>query len=362
MKATIANRLLSAAVVLGICGVSAPAPASTTLGNICRVKGQEENTLHGLGFVVGLNGSGDGGKFMPTVRTLAKAMALLGEPLGKDGLAELKDAKNVALVTVTATVPAAGARQGDKLDCVISSIGTASSLAGGRLFLTPLLGPDRNSNRIYAFARGPISLDDSAMATTGRIHDGCQLEADFFNVFSKDGRITLVLDKNHADFRVAQEVAELINSSPLSFQSSATGLQNAAAALAKAINQVNILVTIPQQYRDDPVLFVSEVLSLPIHEPQTGARVFINERAGSIVIDGDVEIGAVVVTHKNVVVETGQEAAGPFVPIDPEQTNTPKLKALVEALSALRVPTEDVIDIIKGLNRNGKLHGKLIIE
>ena len=63
-------------------------------------------------------------------------------PTGKAGLAELKDTKNVALVLVTATIPAAGGRQGDKIDCVVSSIGSAKSLAGGRLFLTPLIGPD----------------------------------------------------------------------------------------------------------------------------------------------------------------------------------------------------------------------------
>ncbi len=354
MKTAIA-KLVAAMIVLSWYAAAQPADARTTLKSICRVKGQEENTLHGLGFVVGLKGTGDGSNFLPTIRTLAKVMSLMGEPLGQNGLAELKDTKNVALVTVTATVPAAGARQGDKLDCMVSSIGSAKSLAGGRLFLTPLLGPDRNNTRIYAFADGAISLDDNGMPTTGRIHGGCQLETDFFNVFSKDNHITLVLDKNHAGFQVAQDVADLINSQ-LAFQ-------NGGVALAKALNQVNIMVTIPKQYRNDPVLFVSQVLGLPMIQPQTEARVVINERAGSIVIGGDVEIGAVVVTHKNVVVETGGTIAGePFVPVDPEETDTPKLKALVEALNAVHVPTEDIIDIIKGLERNGKLHGKLIID
>ncbi len=354
MKTAIA-KLVATIIVLSWYAFAQPADARTTLKSICRVKGQEENTLHGLGFVVGLKGTGDGSNFLPTIRTLAKVMSLMGEPVGQNGLAELKNAKNVALVTVTATVPAAGARQGDKLDCVVSSIGSAKSLAGGRLFLTPLLGPDRNNTRIYAFADGAISLDDSGLPTTGRIHGGCQLETDFFNVFSKDNHITLVLDKNHAGFQVAQDVADLINSQ-LAFQ-------NGGVALAKALNQVNIVVTIPQQYRNDPVLFVSQVLGLPMIQTQTEARVVINERAGSIVIGGDVEIGAVVVTHKNVVVETGGTIAGePFVPVDPEETDTPKLKALVEALNAVHVPTEDIIDIIKGLERNGKLHGKLIID
>jgi len=355
MKTTRPRHVVGILLSAAFLAVAAPADARIMLKSICRVKGQQENMLHGLGFVVGLKGTGDGGNFLPTIRSLAKVMSLMGEPLGQNGLLELKDAKNVALVTIAATVPPAGARQGDKLDCAVSSIGSATSLSGGRLFLTPLLGPNPNSTRVYAFAQGAISLDDDAMPTSGRIHGGCQLAADFFNAFTEDNQITLVLDKNHADFQVAQDVAEVINSQ-LSFQ---TG----GVALAKAVNQVNVLVAIPPQYRDDPVLFVSQVLSLPMLDPQTEARVVINERAGSIVIGGDVEIGAVVVTHKNVSIATGAATgAEPFAPVDPQQTNTPKLKALVEALNAVHVPTQDIIDIIKGLERNGKLHGKLIIE
>jgi len=150
-------------------------------------------------------------------------------------------------------------------------------------------------------------------------------------------------------------VAEVVNSQ-LSFQSFGT-------SLAKALNQVSISVVIPEQYRDDPVEFVSQVLALPMLEPPTGARVVINERAGSIVIGSEVVIGAVAVTHKNVVIETGNALSGEnFVSIDPEKTNAPKLKSLVEALNAVQVPTADIVDIIKGLHRNGKLHGRLIIE
>jgi len=76
-----------------------------------------------------------------------------------------------------------------------------------------------------------------------------------------------------------------------------------------------------------------------------------------------VEIGAVIVTHKNITVETGAAgAAKQFVPLDPGQTQTPRLKALVESLNAIHVPPEDVIDIIKCLDRNGKLHAQLVIQ
>jgi flagellar P-ring protein precursor FlgI len=336
---------------------ASPAFARTTLKSICRLKGQEQNTLQGLGIVMGLKGSGDGSNFLPTLRSLEKALKVMGEPLGpgQNPLKEIKDAKNIALVMVTATIPAAGGRQGDQIDCVVSSIGSAKSLAGGRLFLTPLIGPDKNIPRIYAFAEGPLTIDDPAAPTSGRIFEGCRLEEDFFNAFVKDGKITLVLDKNHAGFQVAQDVASLINGQ--------LTIQNPSGPLARAINQINVEVVIPPAYRQDPVQFVSEVLALPILEPQTVPRVVINERSGSIVISGDVEIGPVVVTHKNIVVETGNAPGGSaFVPLDPNQPNAPKLKALVEALNALHVPAADVIDILKGLDKNGKLHAELMIE
>jgi len=343
-------------IVAGYCLGGLPANAKTPLKTICRVKGQEENTLQGLGLVVGLRGTGDGGSMLPTMRSLAQALQFLGSPMGKTGVAELKDAKNVALVLVTATVPAAGARQGDKIDCMVSSVGSAKSLAGGRLFTTLLMGPDPKNLRVYATAEGPITLDQPTQTTTGRVHGGCRLEEDFFNPFSQDGKITLVLDKHRADFQVASDIAEAINRSPLN-------LQSGAAALAKAINPANIEVQIPSAYADNPVDFISQVLALTVPEPQIPARVVINERAGSIVISGDVEIGPAVVTHKNVVVETGAPTgAARFVSLDPGQTEAPKLKALVETLNAVRVPTEDVIEIIKGLERDGKLHAQLIVE
>jgi flagellar P-ring protein precursor FlgI len=356
------RKFAAAAMVLPALFASTRAvQARTLLKNICRVKGQEENTLQGLGLVVGLKGTGDSANSLPTIRSLARAIQLMGTPVGRRGSLELKeDVKNVALVIVTATVPGAGARQGDQLDCTVSSIGGAKSLAGGELFITAMQGPQIDSQRVYAFCQGPIHLDDLKAPTTGKVFKGCRMEEDFFNPFIKDGKITLVLNKNHADFQVAQDVAELVNGQ--------LGFQTRTGELARAINQENIEILIPQQYRDKTVSFISQVLSLPMLEPQTEARVVINERAGSIVIGGDVEIGAVIITHKNMVIEAGGAAAqgGPvasrFVPIDTSPAPVPKLKALVETLNTLKVPTEDVIEIIKGLDRNGKLHGDLIIE
>ena len=178
-----------AIVAAALCGLMVePAAARTLLKNICHVKGQEENTLQGLGLVIGLKGTGDNANSLPTVRSLARAIQLMGTPTGKRGPLELKeDVKNVALVIVTATVPAAGARQGDTIDCTVSSIGGAKSLAGGQFFITALQGPQIESERVYAFAQGAIHIDDSRCRRRASVFKGCRLEEDFFNPFIKDG-------------------------------------------------------------------------------------------------------------------------------------------------------------------------------
>lgn len=344
--------LLSLMVVLVL--HATPAESATRIKDISRLKGQEENTLQGWGLVVGLSGTGDGGKFLPTIRPLAQMLQLMGNQLGDGGPLELKDANNVALVLVTATVPSAGGRQGDQLDCQVMSIGAAQSLEGGRLFMTPLTGPIAGSTQVFATTEGWVDVEDNTKPTTGVIHNGCRLEADFFNSYVKDNKITLVLEKNHANFQLASEVAELINQLPI---------HSNDGYMARALDPVNIEVLIPEGYRADPVLFVSLIQELPLLEIQGEARVVINERNGSIVIDGDVEIGPVVVTHKNVVVEaTGLTPSDRFFAVNPNQEETTKLQSLIEALGAVQVPNEDVISIIKNIDRTGRLHARLIIE
>ncbi len=337
--------LLSATLV---CAAMSPAWAGVTLREICRVKGQEENVLHGLGLVLGLNGTGDGGGYLPTMRALARTMEAMGNPLtqpdirGRGGLSELKETKNVALVWVTAVVPPTGARRGDKLNCSVSAF-AARSLRGGRLVFAALQGPNVKIPRVYALAEGLVHLDDAETPTEGKIHDGCRIEEDFFHEFSKDGKITLVLDKHHAGFSYAAEVVETINSQ---LQALVGGRQSQAESdfdlnqgLARAINGANIEVMIPDQYRDAPVQFIGELLSTSLNQLTTESRVTIHERSGTIVIDGDVEIGSVLITHKNLRIETGQNVtAGPFELLEPGEEPgtrpTARLQALLAALNA----------------------------
>lgn len=352
------NKLLVACAVLGM--LVGSVEARTRLKNICRVKGQEENTLRGIGLVVGLNGTGevnDG----PTMRAIARAMEVLGNPVAppdakQTGVDELKKVKNVALVIVTATVPGTGARRGDRVDCFVSAI-NGKSLDGGRLAFASLQGPNVQDPRVYALCQGQVTVDNPQQPMVGVIHGGCQIEADIFTPFYRDGFITLVLDQNHADFFMASEIVKLIREQ-LGYTE--TGDVNATEQMVQALDASNIRVKIPELAMRDPVAFASDLLEIRIEEPQTESRVVINPRAGTIVISGDVEIGDVIVSHKNVVVDA--TTAPTFAAIDVDQSSAPKLQTLVDQLNSLKVPTADMIEIIKGIERNGKLHGRLIIE
>jgi flagellar P-ring protein precursor FlgI len=339
--------------------LAAPAAATTRLKNICRIKGQEENVLRGMGLVVGLNGTGESNDPM-TMRAIARAMEIMGNPLAMNGqeagLDELRKMKNTALVMVTATVPATGARRGDRVDCYVSGL-NGKSLAGGRLAFAALQGPNTQDPRVYALCQGQVTIDDESQPMVGVVHGGCQMEADLFTPFVREGAITLVLDKNHANFQTAAEIAQFVYERMANYE--AADAKN-LGQMVRAIDAANIVIRIPETWQQDPVGFASDILETRIAEPEPEARVVINPRAGTIVISGEVEIGDVVVSHKNVVVEAA--AAEPFAQIDVDKSSAPKLEQLVTQLNSLKVPTADVIDIIRGIERNGKLHGRLIIE
>jgi flagellar P-ring protein precursor FlgI len=343
--------------------LASPALATTRLKNICRIKGQEENVLRGYGLVVGLNGTGEANDVM-TMQALARSMEVMGNPLTMNGQQEtyqdLRKIKNAALVMVTATVPATGARRGDKLDCFVSGI-NGKSLMGGRLAFAALQGPNTQDPRVYAPCQGPVIIDDETQPMVGIVHGGCQMEADIFTPFVRDGHITLVLDKNHANFQTADEIAKMIWERTVT-EYEDNSKSNSTESMVRAIDASNIIVRIPETAQNDPVGFTSDILEIRVTEPEPEARVVVNERAGTIVISGEVEIGDVIVSHRNITVETEFEPVEAFSQIDIDASNKPKLDQLVAQLNALKVPTSDMIEIIRGIERNGKLHGRLIIE
>ncbi|MEM6331410.1 MAG: flagellar basal body P-ring protein FlgI [Planctomycetota bacterium] len=360
--------LLGLAAALNAATFTPPAGAGgrTALRNICRVKGQEENTLNGLGLVVGLNGTGEAGDG-PTMRNLARAMELMGSPVSQSGrldaesLQELRNIKNVALVMVSATVPATGARRGDKLDCHVSAI-NGKSLEGGRLAFASLRGPNTQDGRVFALCQGSLVIDDPAQPMVARIHGGCQMQQDVFTPFVKDGYITLVLDENHADFQIADAIVHQIRDTygDQVVKGDDADYDAKLQQLVQAINASNVRVKVPEFYTAEPVAFAAELLEIDIYDAEPEARVYINSRTGSIQISGDVEIGDVVVAHRNLVVEA--TAPAKFASVDPGETNKPKLTRLITALESLRVPADDIVEIIRGINKLGKLHARLMID
>jgi flagellar P-ring protein precursor FlgI len=347
-------------LLLLACGfaiVAHPSYAEFRIGDVCRVKGQEENILQGMGIVAGLKGTGDGDS-KPTQRALAQMMELMGNrvgsgPQGQTMLDELKNAKNVALVFVTAKVPAAGAQPGDFSDCTVSAV-SAKSLEGGYLMISALKGPNPRDPLIYATAQGLLVIDNPALMQTARIPNGATIEREFSNEFVKDGKITLIIDKEYASFETCMEIEDLINT-PSDSQGS-----------AKARGQDRVEMTIPKLYQNQPEEFIRNVMQTRLTSPVTNSTVIVNKRLQAIVVGSDVQIAPVAVMHKNRVIQTGgSPPPNEFVPldiVDADGSRNVKLKALVDALNALQIPTDDVIDIIIMLKQERALSGRLIVQ
>jgi flagellar P-ring protein precursor FlgI len=338
------------------------AHAEFHIGDVCRVKGQEENILQGMGIVAGLKGTGDGDS-KPTQRALAQMMELLARvgpsPSGLK-LDELKNAKNVALVFVTAKVPPGGAQPGDFSDCTVSAV-SAKSLEGGYLMISALKGPNPRDQLVYATAQGLLVVDDVNLPQTARIPNGATIEREFRNEFVKDGKITLIIEKEYASFATSNDIAEKIN------QPSTTDFKSSQSEkTAKPVGQDRVEVIIPDLYQDNVEAFIGLVMQTRLTPPVTNNVVIVNKRLQAVIVGADVEIAPVAVMHKNRMIQTG--AAPPtseFVPLDiteSEGGRNTKLKALVDALNALQIPTDDVIDIIIMLKQKRALSGQLIVQ
>jgi len=331
--------------------------------DIARLKGSESNKVLGMGLVVGLNGTGDGGKFLPAMRPLAQMIGRFVDP--NTVAAELKDAKNVALVSVTAELPANGVREGDRVDVRVSSIGPAKSLKGGTLFMIPLMAPRPSSEMIFAFAEGPVSIEDQDNPTVGVIPQGASLTRDIMTQHVQNGQITLVINSEHASWPVARNLAQNINDE----------LTPEGPPIARAIDPKNVTVQVPMWERNDPSLFLSKlmVMSFPVSLMPIESRVVINERTGTIVMSGNVEISPVMISKRGLTITRLSPTPEPdptvptpveqrFVGIDPANQGGTKLADLIEAFNQLKVDAQDRIEIIKAIDEAGYLHAELRFE
>ncbi|WP_127715666.1 flagellar basal body P-ring protein FlgI [Halobacteriovorax sp. HLS] len=322
-------------LTLSLCSLASP----SRLKDLVTVKGVRDNPIIGYGLVIGLNGTGDGGGEI-TNRSLKRMF----EKLGLNPQNEVSS-KNVAAVIVTAKLPPF-ARQGQKLDVTISSIGDASSLAGGTLLVTPLKAGD---GEIYAIASGPMSIGGlqkgKAFATTGTIPNGATVENEVQLDFDKKKSLRFSL--NHPDFTTAARVEKIIN-------------QELGGKYASAKDAATIDIIIPFQYQRDVVQLLAIVENFKVNA-DSATKIVINERTGTIVAGGEVKLTPVAIAHGDLTIEVkgegdkGAEKANSLYYIDHKST----LNDLVKVLNAFGATPEDLISIFKALKSNGSLVGVL---
>jgi flagellar P-ring protein FlgI len=346
------RRILSTLSLLAFLGCSAH--AAVKIADITRLSGQRDNKLVGWGLVLGLKGTGDGGDFAAITKPLRQ---LLEKLENRVELRELANVQNVALVTISVTVPN-GARNGDKLDAYVVSAGAATSLRGGRLFLAPLAGP-RPDAGVFAMAEGPVTIEDTTSPLHGVIKAGATMEADMPAQVIEDGRLNLVIDEAHATWTTASTIAKIVNDA-----------EGTGEALAIAVDRKNVIVLIPRNEQLKPDSFISRIQQLPVRVLADEARVIVNEKTGTIVMTGDVEISPCVISHKGLTITTVLPPPTPTprnpvtrerrtIGLDTTNQGGAKLQELVDAMDMIKVPAEDRIAIIRELHKTGKLHAKL---
>ena len=344
---------------LTLCLLMHQSASAVKVADITRLSGQRSSLLTGMGLVYGLPGTGDGGDFAAAIRPMVSMLSKFANPTTAR---ELSNVQNVALVMLTVTIPPNGVRDGDRLDVYLTSIGAASSLKGGRLFVTPLLGPLANSG-IFALAEGQLTLEDLATPTTAVVKGGCVMETDLKPENIVNGRILLIIEDPAASWTTSSTIAKIINDAE-----STTGETLAIARDAKTVE-----VTIPSIERERPDSFISRVQRLPVPLLPTEARVQINQRTGTIILTGDVEVSPVVISHKGLTITTIQPTPTPsprtpvvnsksVLTLDTTNQGGAKLQDLADAFDRIKLPAEDRIIIVKELHKTGKLHAKLVVE
>jgi len=331
---------LIAALTAGDCG-------ATNIGDITRIHGSEENVITGMGLVVGLNGTGDGGDFAPAHRPLIN---LIQNDIDANAqLSDLSDSDSVALVYITARIGAEGARQGDMVDVTLSKVGPATSLAGGTLVTALLLGPGEDGLD-YAVANGAVRVPDEENLGRAIIRNGAQMVRDIVpQVLDEGGGVQLIIDEDYASFSTAVHLAQAINA-----------LAPDDPPSAHVINQKFVRVQVPSFDREDPSSFITQILMTHVDYDfiVTKARITINRAAQTIAINGNVEVRADTISHNGFVFTIGQAAE----PVEDAQGNVidtrndkVTLNDLIAAFRDLNLTVDSQIEIIETLKDNGSL-------
>jgi len=362
-----------------------PASSQQQIDRTERVKdlasfgGVRSNQLLGYGIVVGLNGTGDG-NVASTNQTIQSLLSRFGMTVDVNAI----NAKNTAAVMVTAEIPPFS-KPGNKIDVTVSALGKATSLRGGSLLLTQLVGADRET---YAIAQGNLAVgglgitgnDGSKVTvnvpTVGRIAGGALVERMVANPFETSS--TFMLNLNVPDFTNAMRMAEAINKS-------------FGKGTASAIDGTSVRVAIPKDL-NARVSFASALEELRVGRSLPPARVIVNSRTGTIVISEGVRVlpaavthgsltvrikenqnvapqGPVIVNNNQVVAPGGQPVVTPDTQITVDQqpsraflfSSDIQLSSIVDAVNAVGASPSDLVAILEALKQAGALNAELII-
>lgn len=352
---------------------SSSSGAPIRLKDLVEFDGVRSNDLVGYGLVVGLNGTGDGLRNAPFTEEI---LSNILERLGVNVTGENMRPKNIAAVLVTASLPPF-ARAGSRIDVTVSAIGDAKSLLGGTLIMTPLNAAD---GEIYAVAQGTIiaggaaAEGDGASVTTGVptagvIPSGAIVEREV--AFALSDLQTLRLALRAPDFTTAGRIETAIN-------------RSFGRTVALMLDSGTVEVDIDRTGAVSVAHAIGRIEGLEI-EPETRARVVVDQRSGTIVMGEDVRISRVAVSQGNLTLRVSEEPIAiqpnPFAPgetvVVPRTTADieeepgvglaevaagTNLSEVIEGLNALGVSPRDMIDILKSIKAAGALHADFIVR
>lgn len=340
---------------------------------VASIQGVRSNQLTGFGLVIGLDGTGDQTTQMPyTSQGLTNYLQQLGITLPAASAGQLQ-LKNVAAVIVTAQLPAF-ARPGQSIDVNVSSMGNAKSLKGGMLITTPLKGAD---GEIYALAQGNLIVGGAGASaggskvqinhlSAGRVPGGAQVERSIPTPLQEGDSISLGLVAS--DFQTARRVAQAIN-------------RRFGVGAARALDGRTIEVKAPMD-QNDRVSFIAEMEELPLESSIPSAKVVINARTGSIVLNQAVTLGPCAIAHGNlsVIISSTPQVSQPNPlstggqTVVTEKANiqikqepgiliqvpaSPQLSDVVRALNALGATPQDLLAILQAIKAAGALNAEL---